>query len=73
MFKLEKVFQNDDSGYIFYVSGFKSVSIFVFLYFFSILYENTIYELINFEVFTNSNIFIYSLLVPTMVFFLIFF
>lgn len=73
MFKLEKVFQNDDSGYIFYVSGIKMIIIFLFLYLFSILQQNTIYDLLNFKIFSNSNYFFYSFLISIIFFFNTFF
>ena len=61
MFKLEKVFQNDDSGYYLFISFIKSSILFVSIYFFSILEKNSIYDLLNFEIFKNSNYFIYSI------------
>ncbi len=62
MFKLEKVFQNDDRAYIFYTNIIKSIIILISFYFFSILENNTIYELLNFEIYKRSNYYIYSIL-----------
>ena len=63
MFKLEKVFQNDDSGYYLFINFIKSLILFISIYFFSILEKNSIYDLLSFEIFKNSNYFIYSLLI----------
>jgi hypothetical protein len=59
MFKLEKVFQNDDTGYYIFINFIKSLLLLIAIYLFSILEENSIYELLNFEIFKNSNYFIY--------------
>ena len=63
MFKLEKVFQNDDTGYYLFINFIKSLILFISIYFFSILEKNSIYDLLNFEIFKNSNYFIYSILI----------
>ena len=63
MFKLEKVFQNDDTGYYLFISFIKSSILFISIYFFSILKKNTIYDLLNFEIFNDSKYFIYSILI----------
>ena len=63
MFKLEKVFQNDDTGYYLFINFIKSSLLLIFIYIFSILEENSIYELLNFEIFKYSNYFIYSILI----------
>jgi len=60
MFRLEKVFQNDDSGYILFVNFIKSLTLFFSTYLFVILSKNSIYDLINFELFKNSNYFFFS-------------
>ena len=60
MFKLEKVFQNDDSGYILYINIIKSLSLCFFTYLFVILNKNSIYDLFNFEIFKKSNYYIFS-------------
>ena len=61
MFKLEKVFQNDDSGYILFINFIKSIFILITIYLYSILNENTIYDLNNFDTYKNSNFFLYSI------------
>jgi len=68
MFKLEKVFQNDDCAYIFFCDLIKSIVIFLSFYIFSILENNSIHNLLNFEYFLNSKYFDFSI-----IFFLIFF
>ena len=55
MFNLEKVFQNDDTGYYLFINLIKSLLLLIFIYIFSILEENSIYELLNFEIFKDSN------------------
>ena len=62
MFKLEKVFQNDDRAYIFYISFLKSILIIFLYYCFSILEENTIYQLLNFDLYKKSDFFLFSLI-----------
>mgnify|MGYP001277965493 FL=1 len=64
MFKLEKVFQNDDSGYILFINFIKSIFILITIYLYSILNENTIYDLNNFDIYKNSNFFLYSIFLP---------
>ena len=54
MFKLEKVFQNDDTGYYLFINFTKSLVLLISIYIFSILEKNSIYDLLNFEVFKNS-------------------
>ena len=70
MFKLEKVFQNDDTGYHFFVSIFKSLILFISIYIYSILEKNTLYDLFNFELFKNSKYFFYSILMISFFLFL---
>ena len=70
MFKLEKVFQNDDSAFILCVNIIKSLLIFFLYYIFSILEKNSIYELFNFEIYKQSNFFIYSFFVSFLFFIL---
>ena len=60
MFRLEKVFQNDDQGYIYFVNLFKSLFILLTVYIFSILQNRSIYQLFDFKIFVNSNYFTYS-------------
>ena len=61
MFRLEKVFQNDDYGYYLYINFIKSITLFASVYIFSILKNNSIYEIFVFEIFRNSQYFYYSL------------
>ena len=68
MFKLEKVFQNDDSGYILFINFIKSIFILITIYLYSILNENTIYDLNNFDIYKNSNFFHYSIFLPVFFF-----
>ena len=53
MFKLEKVLQNDDSAYIYFTFIIKAIVVFISYYIFSILENNSIYELGNFSIFQN--------------------
>ena len=54
MFRLEKVFQNDDIFFIKISSLLKVISILLSIYIFSILEFKTIYHLFNVNIFTNS-------------------
>jgi len=62
MFRLEKVFQNDDSVYIFISIFIKSLILLITTYIFIILSNNSIYELNNFKIFKNSNYYFYTLI-----------
>jgi exopolysaccharide biosynthesis polyprenyl glycosylphosphotransferase len=73
MFKLEKVFQNDDTGYYFFINIIKSFALIVSIYIFSILEKNSIHELLNFQLFINSKYYLYSILVSSFYFILSFF
>jgi exopolysaccharide biosynthesis polyprenyl glycosylphosphotransferase len=68
MFRLEKVFQNDDTGYYLFINFIKILIIFISIYIFSILEKNSIYNLLNFEIFKDSNFFIYSILISILFF-----
>ena len=68
MFRLEKVFQNDDSGYVLFVSLIKTLVIYLVIYCFSILFENTIYDLLNYNIYKESELFFYSLLLSFLYF-----
>ena len=70
MFKLEKVFQNDDSGYYLFINFIKSLILFISIYFFLILEKNLIYELLSFEIFKNLDYFLYSLTISISFFFI---
>ena len=73
MFRLEKVFQNDDSGYIFFVNFIKSVILLVTTYIFVILSNYSIYELTDYKIYINSNFFYYSIFFSIIYFILSFF
>ena len=62
MFRLEKVLQNDDSVYIFFTQLIKSLGIFLSFYLFSILENNSIYDLMNPAIFFNSKYYLFSIL-----------
>jgi len=66
MFRLEKVFQNDDSGFIYFITIIKTILTFLVIYIFSILQNYSIYEIFEFEIFKQSNFYLYS-------FFIVFF
>jgi exopolysaccharide biosynthesis polyprenyl glycosylphosphotransferase len=68
MFKLEKVFQNDDTGYYLFIDFLKLLILFISIYIFSILEDNSIYYLLNFEIFKDSNYFIYSITISIIFF-----
>ena len=70
MFKLEKVFQNDDTGYYLFINFIKSLILLISIYFFSILEKNSIYELLSFEIFQNSDYFLYSITTSISFFFI---
>ncbi len=61
MNRIEKVLQNDDSAYIYFIKFFKTIIIFLSFYIFSILEKNSIYELINKELFVTSKYFLISI------------
>jgi len=71
MFRLEKVFQNDDKFFIFNSNILKTFSIYIFIYLFSILENNSIHEILNYKIYKDSNYFIFSLSTPTIYYFLI--
>jgi exopolysaccharide biosynthesis polyprenyl glycosylphosphotransferase len=73
MFKLEKVFQNDDSGYILFSNTLKSALLLVTTYIFVILSDYSIYKLTNYEIFRSSNFFYYSIFLSIINFLISFF
>jgi len=73
MFRLEKVFQNDDSGYILFSNFIKSGILLTTSYIYVILSNNSIYELSDYQIFTNSNYFLYSIILSVNYFILSFF
>ena len=69
MFRLEKVFQNDDS---FFINGsilIKSLSIYFFTYIYSILENETIYHLLDFDIYRKSNFFLFSIFTSILYYF----
>jgi len=73
MFKLEKVFQNDDSGYYLFINFIKTLILLISIYFFSILEKHTIYDLFSFEIFKNSKYFTYSIMISIFFFIISFY
>ena len=61
MNRIEKVLQNDDSAYIYFIKFFKTIIIFLSFYIFSKFEKNSIYELINKELFVTSKYFLISI------------
>jgi exopolysaccharide biosynthesis polyprenyl glycosylphosphotransferase len=70
MFKLEKVFQNDDSAYILFATIVKTLVIILSYYIFSILEKDTIYDLFNSNIYTQSKYFYFSLSISFFYFFI---
>ena len=62
MNRLEKVLQNDDSAYIYCVKIIKSFVIIISFYIFSILEKNSVYDLLNVEIYILSKYFLFSIL-----------
>jgi len=62
MFRLEKVFQNDDSGFLIFFKICKTLQILISSYIFVLLSNNSIYELSQYKIFINSNYYIYTIL-----------
>ena len=61
MNRIEKVLQNDDSAYIYFVKIFKTFDIFLSFYLFSILEKNSIHEILDKEIFTTSKYYQFSI------------
>ena len=61
MNRIEKVLQNDDSAYIYFVKIFKTFVIFLSFYLFSILEKNSIHEILDKEIFTTSKYYQFSI------------
>ena len=70
MFRLEKVLQNDDSAYIFFTQLIKTLGIIISFYIFSILENNSIYELYDAKIFLNSKYFNFSIFLSIIYIFL---
>ena len=73
MFRLEKVFQNDDSGYILFSNFIKSLILLITSYTFVILSDYSIYEITDYQIYKNSNYFLYSIILSINYFILSFF
>ena len=65
MFRLEKVFQNDDKFFINSLIFIKALIILLSVYIFSILQRNTIYELLEFNIYIESNFYLFSIYFAT--------
>ena len=61
MFRLEKVFQHDDSFFINYSIISKSLLIFLSVYIFSILESNSVFDLLNYDIYKNSKYYYLSI------------
>lgn len=68
MFRLEKVFQNDDKVFIYFVNILKSLLIFFIFYLFVILKNNTIYDLLNIIIFKDSIYYNFSIILSVIFF-----
>ena len=73
MFKLEKVFQNNDSAFIYFISLIKAIIIFFSIYIFSILEKNSIFDLLETNVFSESKYFLFSIYLSLFFYFFTFF
>ena len=71
MFRLEKVFQNDDKGFILYSNLIKVITIFFSIYSYSILENRSIYQLLDFNIFIYSKYFEYAIFFPIIFFIII--
>ena len=63
MFRLEKVFQNDDSGFIYFASLIKTLFLFILIYCSALLQNNTVYDLFSLEKFKATNFYTYSFII----------
>ena len=61
MFRLEKIFQADDSVYINIAIFWKSIAVFLSIYILSILEFNSIFDLLNYDIYKTSKYFYLSL------------
>jgi exopolysaccharide biosynthesis polyprenyl glycosylphosphotransferase len=69
MNRIEKVLQNDDSTYIYFVKICKTFVIFLSFYLFSILEKNSIHEILDKEIFTTSKYYLFSIAITSFYFF----
>ena len=65
MFRLEKIFQQDDNFFINSIIFFRSFIVFLSIYIFSILEFNSIFDLLNYNIYKTSGYFYLSLYFPT--------
>jgi exopolysaccharide biosynthesis polyprenyl glycosylphosphotransferase len=68
MLRLEKVFQNDDKGFLLFANIIKAFTLFCSIYISSILENRTIYQLFDFSIFVRSEYFLYALFLPILFF-----
>ena len=61
MNRIEKILQNDDSAYIYFVKICKTFVVFFSFYLFSILEKNSIHEILDKEIFTTSKYYLLSI------------
>ena len=54
MFRLEKIFQNNDKTYINFLFFFKIILIYLSIYIFAILENNSFFDLLNYEIYYKS-------------------
>ena len=71
MFRLEKVFQNDDKGFLLFTNIIKAFTLFCSIYISSIFENRTIYQLFDFSIFVRSEYFLYALFLPILFFIII--
>ena len=73
MNRIEKVLQNDDSAYIYFVKITKTFIIFLSFYTFSILEKNSIYDILDNAIYISSKYFFFSILLTSLYFLISFF
>tara|TARA_B100000900_G_scaffold381983_1_gene368833 strand:- start:213 stop:1625 length:1413 start_codon:yes stop_codon:yes gene_type:complete len=73
MNRIEKVLQNDDSAYIYFVKLVKTFVVFLSFYTFSILEKNSIYELLDEMIFISSKYYFFTILFSLLFFIITFF
>ena len=73
MFRLEKVFQNDDYLFINFYILLKSLVLFLSIYVFSILEKHSIYDLLNYEIFKMSKFYNFTIYLTLFYFIISFF
>ena len=71
MFRLEKVFQNDDKGFLLFSNIIKAFTLFCSIYISSIFENHTIYQLYDFSIFIRSEYFLYAFFLPILFFIII--